>query len=448
MSALADIRARLGGVYVTRRAALVALAPVPVVVWLPGAWPWVVAFVWLAAHAALVQRDIALAPGPDALAAERELPVKLSVGVANPVTLTVHLASARSARITVRETPPAGFAGERAVGPVAIPPRGEWAHRFAFTPPARGRFEFGPATARSAGPLGLAGRQFALCAGETAKVYPDITAVHTYALLARRGTLHEIGVRAARFAGVGTEFESLRDYLDGDDYRDIDWKATARRGVPVVRNFEAERSQTIVLAVDAGRLMTPYVGALTKLDRAVNAALLLAYLATRSGDNVGLLVFGRDVHTFVAPKKGHRQFLAILEALYTVEGAVEEPDYAAALRYLSTRVRRRALVVLFTELVGTEPSRRLLGVLQAMSRRHLPLVMTQRNREVERTAAEFPAEETDVFRAAVAADLVHDKAAALASLSAAGSLVVDVEPERLSTAAVNRYLEVKARGRL
>jgi len=448
VSVLADIRARLGGVYVTRRAALAALAPVPVVVWLPGAWTQVVALAWLVALGTLARRDVAFAPGPDTLTAERELPVKLSVGVANPVTLAVRSSAPRPARVTVRETPPAGFSGERAAGPVAIPPRGEWTHRFAFTPPARWRFEFGPATARSAGPLGLAGRQFALCGPSEAKVYPDITAVHTYALLARRGALHEIGVRAARFAGVGTDFESLRDYLDGDDYRDIDWKATARRGTPVVRTFEAERSQTIVLAVDAGRLMTPYAGDLTKLDRAVNAALLLAYLATRSGDNVGLLVFGRDVHTFVAPRKGHRQFLAILEALYTVEGAVEEPDYAGALRYLSTRVRRRALVVLFTELVGTEPSRRLLGVLQAMSRRHLPLVMTQRNREVERVAAELPAEETDVFRAAVAADLVHDKAAALSSLAAAGSLVVDVEPERLSTAAVNRYLEVKARGRL
>lgn len=448
MSLAAEIPGRLRGLYVTRRAALFALAPVVLVPWLPAFWAWTVSLGWLVGLGALITRDIANAPGPGDVVAVRESPVKFSIGVANPVVLTVTNGSDEPAFVTVRETPPPGFEGERAAGPVSIPPRGEWVCRLSFTPPSRGHFEFGPAVVRSAGLLGLAGRQFDACGPESAKVYPDITAVHTYALLARRGTLHEIGVRAARFAGVGTDFESLRDYVDGDDYRDIDWKATARRGAPVVRSFEAERSQTIVLAVDAGRLMTPYVGGLTKLDRAVNAALLLAYLATRSGDSVGLLVFGRDVHTFVPPRKGHRQFLAVLEALYAVEGAVEEPDYAGALRYLSTRVRRRSLVVLFTELVGTEPSRRLLGVLQAISRRHLPLVMTQRNREIERLSAEIPGTESHAFRAAVATDLLHDKAAALARLTAGGSLVVDVEPERLSTAAVNRYLEVKARGRL
>jgi uncharacterized protein (DUF58 family) len=187
---------------------------------------------------------------------------------------------------------------------------------------------------------------------------------------------------------------------------------------------------------------------MAKLDRAINAALLLAYLATRSGDNVGLLVFGRDIQRYLPPRKGHRQFLAILEALYPVEGRVEEPDYAGALRYLATRVSKRALVVVFTELVGTEPSRRLLGVLGSLAPRHLPLVVTQRNLETEALAASVPSDEADVYRSVVAQDVLHDKDAALRLLAARGSLVLDVVPERLSVAAVNRYLEIKARGRL
>ena len=283
---------------------------------------------------------------------------------------------------------------------------------------------------------------------EDAKVYPDIQAVRSYALLTRKGALAEMGVKRMRLAGEGTEFESLREYHEGDDFRDIDWKASARRGRPIVRTFELERSQTMVLAIDAGRLMTPRIGGLTRLDRAINAALLLAYLGTERDDLVGLLVFGRDVERYLPPRKGHRQFLAILEALYSVEGKVEEPDYDRAMRYLAAKLPKRSLVAVFTELQGREPSRRLLATLAGMAPRHLPLVITQRNREIEALSRREPASETGVFEASVAEDLLADKAGALRLLSARGVLVLDVLPEEVSVAAVNRYLEVKARGRL
>jgi uncharacterized protein (DUF58 family) len=438
----------LGGVFVTRRLALLVVATAPVVVFLPRVWAWVAALGWLAFCATLVRRDLRGAPGAGDLSVERTVPSKFSIGVANRTTLTVQNSSALGARIVGRETPPAGFAGSRGIGPLLLEPRQDAEIELRFVPPARGAYRFGKVGLRSHGPRGLAGRQFDAGSEQDVRVYPDLSAVHGYSLLARRGSLHEIGVRAARYAGVGTDFESLREYIDGDDYRDIDWKATARRGSPVVRKFEAERSQTMVLAIDAGRLMTARVGGMAKLDRAINAALLLAYLATRSGDNVGLLVFGRDVQRYLPPRKGHRQFLAILEALYPIEGRVEEPDYAGALRYLATRLSKRSLVVVFTELVGTEPSRRLLGVLGSLTPRHLPLVITQRNLETEAVAVSMPADESSVYRSVVAQDVLHDKAAALRLLAARGSLVLDVVPERLSVAAVNRYLEIKARGRL
>lgn len=448
MSALADTVQALRTLRFTPRAAALLAAPALVVAWLPGPWAWVAAVAWAIVWAGLVRRDVRASAAPGGIEIARTLPVKLSIGVSNPVVLTIHNASPRPVSIAGRETPPVGFAGERAFGPLELGPRDSVDVALAFTPPSRGEFAFGDIGVVSLGPAGLAGRRFDVAAGETVRVYPDISAIHGYALLARKGSLHEIGVRAARFAGVGTEYESLRDYEPGDDYRDIDWKATARRGAPVVRRFEAERSQTVVLAVDAGRLMVARVGRLTKLDRAINAALLLAFLATRAGDNVGLLVFARDVERFLPPRKGHRQFLAILEALYSVEGRVEEPDYGGALSYLAARVTKRSLVVLFSELVGTEPSRRLLGVLGGLGARHLPLVVTQRNAEIERLAGSDPADEAEVYRASVAADILRDKAAAVRVLRSRGSLVLDVEPEALSVAAVNRYLEIKARGRL
>lgn len=422
-------------------------APIPAVALMPGWIAWAIALSWLALVAVAVRRDIARAPGASEFEAERTMPAKMSIGVSNGVTLAIRNRSGRAARLVGRDTPPVGFAGERTFT-VEIAAHSGARVDLGFVPPARGAYAFGDVGVRSLGPSGLAGRQLSLALAQECRVYPDITAVYGYSLLARKGALHEIGVRATRYAGVGTEFESLRDYLAGDDYRDIDWKATARRGAPVVRQFEAERSQTVVLAIDAGRLMNARVAGLPKLDRSINAALLLAYLAVQAGDNVGLFVFGREVRTYLPPRKGHRQFLAILEALYSVEGHVEEPDYGGALRYLATRLSKRSLVVLFTELVGTEPSRRLLGVLGSLAPRHLPLVITQRNLDIETLAGIMPADAPDAYRAAVAQDIMHDKAAALRMLESRGSLVLDVVPEQLSVAAVNRYLEIKARGRL
>jgi uncharacterized protein (DUF58 family) len=433
---------------VTPRAALLVAVPAAVVLFLPAPYSGVLAAAWLVAAGVLVWRDADAAPRSSELEWRRELPAKLSIGVPNQVTLSVHNASGKPASITARETPPAGFAGERTVGPLDVPARGDAEVTLSFTPPGRGLYRFGGVGVRSVGPRGLAGWLYTAPIEEDAKVYPDIQAVKSYSLLARRGALAELGVKKIRFAGAGTEFESLREYQRDDDYRDIDWKATARRGKPVVRSFESERSQTMVLAVDAGRLMTPRVGTLAKLDRAVNAALLLAYLGTERDDLVGLLVFGRDVIAYLPPRKGHRQFLAILEALYSVEGTVEEPDYGRALRYLAARLKKRSLVVLFTDLVGAEPSKRLIDVLAGLSPRHLPLVITQRNRVIEAKALADVATETDAFSAAVAEDVLRDKAAALRVLSSRGAMVLDVHPEELSVAAVNRYLEVKARGRL
>jgi uncharacterized protein (DUF58 family) len=430
-----------------KTAALLVAAALPVAV-LPGWWAYVVAWswAWIVFWMAVYDRSQAVRPAD--LEFSREMPAKFSIGVPNGVSLRVVNPAGNRAFLAVRETPPAEFDGSRYLRGVTVPRRDEATFPLSFTPPARGHFRFGEIGVRSLGPFGLCGWQARIPSAEDVHVYPDIQAVNRYALLARKGTLYEIGVKAARYTGAGTEFESLREYQAGDDYRDVDWKATARRGKPITRRFETERSQTMVLAVDAGRLMTPRVGGLTKLDRAVNAALLLAYLGVQADDNVGLLVFGRDVQRYVPPRKGHRQFLAIMEALYAVEGRLEEPDYASALRYLAARLTKRSLIVLFTDLVGTEPSRRLLGVLGTLAPRHLPLVMTQRNREVETRAEAVPANESDVFEAAVAEDVLRDKASALRMLRSRGVLALDVDPAALSVAAVNRYLEVKARGQL
>lgn len=434
--------------FVTTRALLLLASPLLPFALVRAAWIWALAAVWLAAWTWLVARDVRESVRPSELALVRTFPPKLSMGVPNAVEVTVENLSARRAVLQLRETPPPGFAGERVLGRVEIAPRDTHVRKMSFTPPGRGAFAFGPMGVRSLGPLGLGGRLGTFGEPDEVRVYPDITAVHRYALLARRGAILELGLRRTRIRGKGTEFESLRDYQPGDTFRDVDWKATARRVKPVVRTYEVERSQTMVVAIDTGRLMTPVVEGMSKLDRAVNAALLLSYLGIEADDHVGLLVFGRDIETFLPPNKGRRRFSAILEALYSVEGRVEEPDYGRAFRYLASKLGKRALVVTFTDLAGAEASRRLLGVLGALTPRHLPLVVTQRNRFLERLASCEPDGELGVFEAAVAEGVLRDKASAVRSLIARGGLALDVYPEELSAATVDRYLDIKGRGAL
>jgi uncharacterized protein (DUF58 family) len=335
--------------YLSWKVAALLIAPAIVLLFVKTSWAWLLALVYALVVVLFVRYDLARAVRPSALEVERTMPPKLSMGVPNPVMVRVHNPTGLVARATVRETPPAGFEGERLLPPLEIGPAASVELRLEYVPPGRGLFSFGPMGARCMGPLGLAGRRGECGGSEDVRVYPDITAVHKYALLSRKGALFELGLRPMRFAGQGTEFESLREYRSGDAYRDVDWKATARKADPVVRTFEAERSQTVVLAVDAGRLMTPVADGMAKLDRAVNAALLLAYLAIEADDQVGLLVFGREVETYLPPAKGHTQFLAILEALYAVEGRVEEPDYRRAFGYLARRLSKRSLIVVFSD---------------------------------------------------------------------------------------------------
>ncbi len=434
--------------YYTPRAAWLLLAAALVVLALPGVLAWVGGFFAAVAFVGLVRLDRSRAVGIEYLDWVRETPPRWSVGEANRVTVTLTNDDERAATVVARETPPPGFAGERRPAhPVTVPPFGHARIAFEFTPAERGCFEFGEVGVRTVGPLGLGGWQGTLPTRQEARVYPDIKAVRSYALQQRRGS-RETGTRVARYPGVGTEFESLREYRPGDEYRAIDWKATARLGEPIVRSFEAERSQTIILAVDAGRLMTPRVGDLTRLDRAVNAALLLAWLATRGDDLVGLIVFGRDVQRWVPPRKGSRQFRTVLDALYAVKGSLEEPDYDGALKFLAAHLRKRSLVVMFTELAGAEASARLLSPLTSLMPRHLPLVLTQRDRELEGRLLGPVADERGAYEAFLAEDVLLDKASALAQLNSRGAFALDVDPDRLSVSAVDRYLDIKSRGLL
>ncbi|MGE0887335.1 MAG: DUF58 domain-containing protein [Blastocatellales bacterium] len=313
---------------------------------------------------------------------------------------------------------------------------------------SRGDFAFGNIALRWRSRLGLVIKQLSIAAAENVKVYPNINEAKRHELYAQRNRQMMAGLRRTRLRGQGREFESLRDYVLGDELRHISWTATARRGKLTTRQYQIERNQSIVVMIDAGRLMTSRIEHLSKLDHAINAALAIGYVATSGGDNIGLLVFNRQVATYLPPKRGHAQLAVMTEALYNIRAEMIEPSYARAFQYLSQNCKRRSLVVILTDLVDRDASAELLAYTAALMPRHLPLIVTIGDNDLRALVAEEPKAVADVYKQSVAEELLQQREEALARITELGGLALDVPAGQLSFQLINKYLDVKERGLL
>lgn len=396
----------------------------------------------------LLIADVVLSPKRRHFELNRLCDSKLSLAADNPVQVHLYNWSDHSVPVVIRDEFPVGFQTDRWQMAGVAAPRSELALTYRLRPWRRGDYRFGDLNLRYRGRLGLIVRQERYPAAASVKVYPNLLDVRRYELLARRGQLAEIGLRNVRVLGRGTEFERLRDYRPDDDYRRINWKATARRGRPVSVEYETERSQNVVLMLDAGRLMATPIGPLAKLDYAVNTALMLAYVAARLGDNVGLLAFADRVETYLPPRRGKRQFLTMIEALYRLPAHLTEPDYNLAFRYFAAHNRKRSLVVLFTDLVDAETSRLLVGHIGALSPHHLAACVAIADPSITHLASASPTDSQSVYRRAVAEGLLGERRRALEEMRRRGAIALDVSAEHLTTTVINRYLELKTRTRL
>ncbi len=280
------------------------------------------------------------------------------------------------------------------------------------------------------------------------RVYPNVLDVRKYDLLARKGLLTELGLRNAKVFGSGTEFERLRDYTTDDEFRRINWKATARRNKPIAIEYETERSQHVICVLDTGRLMRPPIGELAKLDYAVNTALLVSYVATLRGDQVGLLTFADDVGVYLSPGKGRGQFYAMLELLYNLKSEPVEADYGRALGYLGIKNKRRALIILFTDLPTLEAAQPIIAYMGRLARHHVPLLVTMSDPNILGLAQQPATTSTAVYNRAIAEQLLDERKVILDTLNRAGVLTLDVQADQLSVALINRYLQLKTQGRL
>jgi len=256
------------------------------------------------------------------------------------------------------------------------------------------------------------------------------------------------GIRVNTFANSRTAFAGLRDYVRGDDVRRVSWSATARRDRPVVVEVEAERGQQVMIALDCGRLMTAPAGDLDKLDHAVNAALMLAWVAQAFGDRVGMMTFDDRVTGFIKPERGAAQLRRITEALYSVKSEYVEPDFGHAMTHLALRVGRRSMVVLLTDVQDPEASRELVAHALRLAARHLVLVVAMSDPSVL-SARDGPINSTNrAYEWAAAEEFVSSRRESFELLRRGGVLGLDVVAGKLSPSLVERYLELKERALL
>lgn len=423
--------------------AAVGLIPAALAMLLPSS-AWVLGSFDLALLG-LIALDYALAPRPGVLQLEREVEPIFSAGRRNRVRLALRVTGAgRVLRGELRDwvTPGPEVEGHRRAFEVSTGTTLEWF----VTPATRGQLTFGPVAVRLRGPLGLCARQarFALPASVT--VFPDLSVLGRDALELAR--LSDDPSRAIRKRMDGREFESLREYRTGDDPRLFDWKATARRARPIVRQYQPEQNQQVLLLLDCGRHMAGLSEGRPKLDHAVDAALRLAQVALDRRDLVGVMAFGATVRQWLPPARGPSQLAAIARTLSKVDASLEDSRYGVALDTAFQRGARRSLVVLFTDLLDRDAAAELLLRTRRLVPRHVVLVVSLRDGALHEVATGVPRDETASLERFVARRLEGDADAAARRLREGGARVVRGTAEDFAAGGVRAYLEVKQLGLL
>jgi uncharacterized protein (DUF58 family) len=376
----------------------------------------------------------------------RQVPGSLALGVRSEVRMRVANAAAMRVRLELHDHHPPSFEAQGLPRRLELE-RAQWTElAYHVRPVARGESEFGAAEMRLHSPLGLWLVKKYSGNPSRVRVYPNFRALAKYTLLATDNRLSQIGVLQVRRRGEGTEFHQLREYRQGDSQRAIDWKATSRTARLIAREYEEEKDQRVLLVVDCGRRMASKDDDLSHFDHALNAALLLAHVALRQGDAVGLMTMA-GIDRYVEPRKSVAAVNAILNRVYDIEPTLSVPDYDLAARDVMRRVRRRSLVIVLTNL-RDEDDETLLPALKLLRTRHLVVLASLREAIISRAlSARVDSFDRAVTHAA-AADYLAARERSFRRIGAAGAVCLDVEPERLAISLVNRYLELKRGGRL
>ncbi|MBI3463635.1 MAG: DUF58 domain-containing protein [Planctomycetes bacterium] len=389
--------------------------------------------------------DLLTVPRRNRFGAEREAGRIASLSKHHPVQLTILHDGTRPIHVWIRDGVPLEFHPDPPEFLLNLTGRSRSTVGYQIRSTRRGAFRLTQVHLRVRSRLGLWQRFLDYPVETTIHVYPDMKQIEEYAVLARTNRLSLVGVRRTRRIGQDNEFERLRDYTPDDNYKHIDWRSTARRRKLTVKDYQTSQSQRLIFLVDCGRMMTNESRGLSLLDHALNAMLMLSYVAISHGDSVGLLCFSDEIHGFVPPRGGRNQMNHLLHASFDRFPRLVESRYDQAFLYLASHCRKRSLVILITNVIDQVNAQQIEQYLGQLVGRHLPMgVLLRDHRLFDAADIEQPSG-VQLFRAAAAAEILNWRFQVLSDLNSRGVLSVDVFPEELTAPLVNRYLEIKAR---
>lgn len=404
--------------------------------------------VWDAAVVVVIAVNVHRLTSPSGIHVVRTWSAPLTIGSPSHVRLDIHNRGNVALDIRVADYVSGQLRRDLPEMDLAVAARGSSSVTYDIAPSARGDAAMGQVSLRWRDAWALVDRWGLVPLAQEVRVYPSLEEGQRQAMYLIRSRQIALEKRRAKRFGGGRDFESLRDYRAGDEPRDISWTVSAKRGKLVTKVYQPERSQTVWLLVDAGRLLRARIGSRTILDETVTAALTLAQVALASGDRVGLLAYGRRVQHRIAPSRGAGHLRALVEALATVHADGVEADHAGAAAAMLGAQKRRALIVWLTEVAETAGVPEVIENALRMAPSHVVLFGVVRQPEISALAASVPQSTGEMYRVMSAQETLERREALLHGLQQRGALVVEMSPAALSEGLVDRYLEVKERGLL
>jgi uncharacterized protein (DUF58 family) len=404
---------------------------------------WLAGLLYFVLLSALCWRDAGAIPPASKLRATRQLPPRFALDVDHSVKLILTNLAAVPIQVAVRDELPDLFEAKTELPEVTLPAGGEARLSYDLRPLSRGAHSFGNVILRVRGERGLVQKQLALAVPDAVKVYPNFRGADHYQLLAQVDQRDEVVRKPRPFKAAGTDFESLRPYISGEDPRNMDWKATARRGAPVSRNKQVERGQQLAVLLDAGRLMAETIGKYSKLEHALNATVMLSYVVQKRGDALSVASFSNKIESFLPTVRGPALLPRVLESLYAIQVHPVESDYWQAIAQVLMLLNRRSLVILLTDVLDASASAGLINNLSRAAEKHLVLCVVLSEPAIGEIARAVPASVEDTYRKAAACDQLRRRRLALENMRSRGILVLETDPAHLSVHLVKRYLEIR-----
>jgi uncharacterized protein (DUF58 family) len=397
---------------------------------------------------ALFVFDVSRAPQPKTLRPARAAPRVVTIEHDAEIQVQLHNPLARPLLVAVRDATPPSARRDPRFHRATVAPRSVLTLGARIAPARRGVLQVGPVTVRTLGPFGMGGRQATLPLLDRVKVYPALPGRAEVELRVERARLLQSGERSSMFRGGGTEFDALREYHPDDEFRRINWTATARAAKPITNVYREERNQRVMVLLDASRTMAGSIEGVSRFEHAIDAAVAVTELAARVGDQVGMIAFGSQVAAILGPKGGRAQPRRIVDLLFDVQPSLDAPDYRGAFGVLLSRYRRRSLLVLFTELAEESAMESLFAAIPVLLPHHLLMVGSVIDPEVLALRDAAPGSYDSAYLGAAAAASLEARERTARRLRAMGVMVEDREPTRLAGAVADRYLRVKSAGRL